>query len=104
MDQYIEERKNGKMIRDCVWKDTYIRLHPISVAVLDTPEFQRLRKLHQLGCTQYVYPGAEHSRLIHSLGVAHLAHRCGSHLCRNQASLPLDPTDLLSLELGGKPW
>ncbi|MCB0377083.1 MAG: HD domain-containing protein [Bdellovibrionales bacterium] len=41
--------------------------------VLDTPAFQRLRMIKQLGFSEFSFPGATHSRYIHSLGVAYLA-------------------------------
>jgi uncharacterized protein len=41
--------------------------------VLDSPAFQRLRMIKQLGFSEFSFPGATHSRYLHSLGVAYLA-------------------------------
>jgi HD superfamily phosphohydrolase len=43
--------------------------------IINSPIFQRLRRIRQLGWTEMVYPGANHTRFEHSLGVMHTATR-----------------------------
>jgi HD superfamily phosphohydrolase len=43
--------------------------------IVQTRPFQRLRRIKQLGFSDFVYPGATHSRLLHSAGVFHTARR-----------------------------
>ncbi|HZS43858.1 MAG TPA: HD domain-containing protein [Blastocatellia bacterium] len=45
------------------------------ISLIDSTEFQRLRRIKQLGLALYTYQGAEHSRFTHSLGVMHLMTR-----------------------------
>jgi HD superfamily phosphohydrolase len=62
-----------EVIRDPLWNN--IRLEPEALAVIDTPAFQRLRYVRQLGHAFLVYPGATHTRFEHALGAYHLACR-----------------------------
>jgi len=52
-----------------------IRLDPLARELIETPAFQRLRYVRQLGLAFLVYPGATHSRFEHALGTYHLARR-----------------------------
>jgi len=51
----------------------FITVYAHEKEILDTREFQRLRRIRQLGLQSYVYHGAEHSRFGHSIGVMQLA-------------------------------
>lgn len=51
----------------------HYELSPLSIKIIDTPQFQRLRDISQLGPTYYVFPGASSKRFEHCLGVAHLS-------------------------------
>lgn len=62
-----------EIVRDPLWNN--IRLDPLSFELIDTPAFQRLRYVRQLGLAFLVYPGATHSRFEHALGTFHLARR-----------------------------
>src|SRR3989441_10359516 len=50
-----------------------IRLDPLTLDLLETLELQRLNSIRQLGLTYLVFPGANHSRIEHCLGVSHVA-------------------------------
>lgn len=60
-----------KIFRDPVHDFITVR-DPLLVRLIDTPEFQRLRRLRQLGTAAGTYHGAEHSRFGHCLGAMHV--------------------------------
>lgn len=66
---------------------------------MDTPQFQRLRSLKQLGCAYFVYPGASHNRFEHSIGVAHLAGQLLKHLRDTQPELNITDVDMVAIQV-----
>ena len=68
-----------EILRDPVWNN--IRVDELSLSLVDTEVFQRLRYVRQLGWTYLVYPGATHSRFEHALGTHHLSRRTLALLC-----------------------
>ncbi len=52
-----------------------IKLNQIEWEIIHSPFYQRLRWIKQLGFSCYVFPGAEHSRFHHSIGVMYNAHK-----------------------------
>jgi HD superfamily phosphohydrolase len=58
----------------------YVKLDRMALALIDTPQMQRLRWIKQLGLANLVYPGANHTRFEHSLGVYHLSGLLSEHL------------------------
>lgn len=55
--------------------DESVRDDRLIVELIDSAEFQRLRRIKQLGLAMFTYQGAEHSRFTHSIGVMHLMTR-----------------------------
>ncbi|SDG20731.1 hypothetical protein SAMN04488589_2412 [Methanolobus vulcani] len=51
----------------------FIKITELENKVIDSPFFQRLRNIRQLGLLDYVFPGALHNRFNHSIGVMHVA-------------------------------
>ena len=60
-----------------------ILLNTVERDIIDTPEFQRLSRIGQMGFVKFVYPTANHTRASHSIGVCHLAGRLMDRLEHN---------------------
>ena len=58
----------------------FIRVFDSELTVIDSPIFQRLRRIRQLSGAHLTYPGAQHTRFEHSLGVMHIAGQAGQAL------------------------
>src|SRR5215510_10378221 len=84
----------GKLIRDSVHGD--IQLGSLEIEIIDTPEFQRLRGIKQLGTANFVFPSALHTRFEHSLGTSWMAQRMIDAV-RRTYNLPDDDAQLIRI-------
>ena len=73
-----------KLIRDPIYGD--VLLSDLAMQFVDTPEFQRLHYIKQLGFTYKVFPGAMHTRFQHSIGVYHLTKKYIERIENNHLS------------------
>ncbi|MEN8144149.1 MAG: HD domain-containing protein [Gemmatimonadota bacterium] len=92
-----------------MWQN--IDLDPAAASIVEAPEFQRLRRVKQLGFAHLVYPGAVHTRFLHALGVYHLTRRAIANLVgpdseghglapQDAATVPLIPLAALLHDVG----
>jgi len=79
----------------------FISISPLLQLFIDTPEFQRLRDLKQLGATYFVYPSATHTRFEHSIGVSYLAGSLLQNLKKNQPELSINKNQIDLIQLAG---
>ena len=91
-----------RRVRDSI--HDYIDLDELESSLVDTEPYQRLRWIKQLGSANLVYPGANHTRLEHSIGVSHLAKQMAI-----QSGVPDDEIHLVSIagllhDLGHSPY
>jgi len=59
----------------------------LTLRLIDTPAFQRLRRIKQLGQSSLVYPGAVHTRFNHALGAMHLMRQALEVLRRKKVDI-----------------
>lgn len=70
---YSPSATGEKIIHDPIWGSVVFR--PWEVRLIDSPLFQRLRGISQVGLAESTYPAARHTRFEHSLGTAAVASR-----------------------------
>lgn len=100
----LKHHKKTSLVKKTQFNDPVhemIEMQGICKAIIDTPEFQRLEHLKQLGVCSYVYRNASHSRFIHSLGVAHLAEKLISEIKKNQPYLDITESDITCVKVVG---
>lgn len=66
-----KEVKFKKIINDPLYGFVSVQ-NPLVLDIIKHKSFQRLRRIRQLGLTEYVYPGAVHTRFHHAIGSMHL--------------------------------
>ncbi|XP_058541521.1 deoxynucleoside triphosphate triphosphohydrolase SAMHD1 isoform X1 [Neofelis nebulosa] len=104
LHNYIQQLKEihvdaMKVINDPI--HGHIELHPLLIRIIDTPQFQRLRYIKQLGGSYYIFPGASHNRFEHSLGVGYLAGCLVRALREKQPELQISERDVLCVQIAG---
>lgn len=107
----MDEKNYKKVLNDPI--HGLMEFDDVCAAIIDTPQFQRLRYLKQLGAGYFVYPGASHNRFEHSLGVSHLAGKFVEELRAQDLDSKYNITDRdvvcvkvagLCHDLGHGPW
>ena len=76
----------------------FVRVYDNELKIIDTPIFQRLRRIRQLSGAHLIYPGAQHTRFEHSLGVMHIASMAGQALAEKGV---VSSDDIQNLRLAG---
>ncbi|MGL5869605.1 CYTH domain-containing protein [Clostridium chrysemydis] len=68
----------GKTIRDSIHGDIFIENKYMKI--VNTKEFQRLRRINQLSVGNFIFPSAQHTRFSHSIGTFHLMKKIIDHI------------------------
>jgi len=71
-----------KVIQDTIHGN--VQLEEWVIKIIDTPQFQRLRRIKQLGFGNLVYPGANHTRFEHSIGTMSVAQKLAAKMSVNE--------------------
>ena len=98
----IHVTKKYKFIRDSVYGD--INLNEFEVKVMDMPQFQRIRRIKQLGLINLIYPGANHSRFEHCVGTMNLASKLATKLNLSKDEIELVRMSGLLHDIGHGPF
>lgn len=95
----MSERNYRDAVHNIIRVDTATAEGELIARLIDTREFQRLRRIRQLGLAYFAYQTAEHSRFTHSLGAFHLAGRLLDRLSSRYEVSPEDRIATLAAAL-----
>lgn len=95
----MAERNYRDAVHNMIRVDTGTADGDLAARLIDTAEFQRLRRIRQLGLAFFAYQTAEHSRFTHSLGAFHLAGRILDRLSAKRQIEAIDRTAVLAAAL-----
>lgn len=79
----------------------YIEVDGELLQIIDTPEFQRLRNIKQLGLAYYIFLGASHKRFEHSIGVSYLCGLLMKNIKERQPELYITDRDIILIKVAG---
>ena len=99
IDKMTEKKK---FIRDSVYGD--ISLNKFEERIMDMPQFQRLRRIKQLGLISLIYPGATHTRFEHCVGTMNLGSKLASELGLSDDDIELVRASALLHDVGHGPF
>ena len=71
------------------------------VEIIDTMPFHRLKYIKQLGMVHYLYPGVQHTRFEHSIGVSYLCFNLMKKIQLKQPELNITDRDILLVSVAG---
>jgi len=91
-----------KVIRDPI--NGNIKASELEIRLIDTPSFQRLRRITQLGFTYLAYPCAYHTRFDHSIGTMHMAGKMCSAVGATEEQTQIARATALLHDLGHPPF
>jgi uncharacterized protein len=104
----VPHRNYRDPVHDIVSLDQSVPEDLLIVELVDSAEFQRLRRIRQLGLAMFTYQGAEHSRFTHSIGVMHLMTRAlnllGAHYTVSEEARAVGRAGALLHDLGHGPF
>ncbi|MDL2270716.1 HD domain-containing protein [Methanobrevibacter sp. OttesenSCG-928-I08] len=89
-------------IRDSVHGN--VQITKFEMDVIDQPQYQRLRRIKQLGLIYLIYPGANHTRFEHSIGTMHLASKLANHLNLSKYDIELVRISAILHDIGHGPF